>query len=417
MQSQQNLKYNAREAAYFALLASLRNEGYIKDFLEQWQRQAKPTPQDYHLAQEISYGSARMALALDYYAQGLADKNKLALKPKEKAILRTAIYQFAYMDRVPLYAIVNESIQIAKKHCHQTFVSFLNAILRKLDQGLPALPEGKSPNDLSIRYSYPPFFIEKLLKEYGNDITRQILEAGNKAAPVTVRIINKDEVQGFEILTKEPFVMGILQDPTKFSSIAASANYYIQNVTPATLIGKLGEHTKSPKNILDLCAAPGGKMLAAHVLFPKAKLYANDVSEEKLTRLRENFGKYGLDVTLSCSKGEELLLDEKFDLIILDVPCTNSGVLNKRPEARWRLSEESLKELEDIQLKLIEHAKSLLAEGGTIWYLTCSILGRENKELVKKGCERFNLVFGDFEETVLPNEKGWDGGFACILKK
>jgi 16S rRNA (cytosine967-C5)-methyltransferase len=103
-------------------------------------------------------------------------------------------------------------------------------------------------------------------------------------------------------------------------------------------------------------------------------------------------------------------------VIILDVPCSNSGVFNKRPEARWRLTAESLQELKEIQMKLLGHAAELLASGGVVWYLTCSILRDENEGLLSKACEQFGLVV-EYSQTVLPNEDGWDGGFGALLRK
>ena len=135
----------AREAAYLALLASLRQEQFIMHSLASWQKADRPTVQDFAFAHEIATGTARMALSLDYIAEQLSTSKKLNLKLKERALLRTAIYQYHFMQKVPLYAVVNETIEIAKKYCHQTFVSFLNALLRHLGTKAPSLPSGNTP--------------------------------------------------------------------------------------------------------------------------------------------------------------------------------------------------------------------------------------------------------------------------------
>ena len=161
-----------REIAYLALLGSLRGEQFIVHTLAQWQHREHPTPQDFAFAHEIASGAARMALPLDYIGAQLSTSKKLSLKLKEKSLLRTAIYQYCFMSKVPLYAIVNESIEIAKKHCHHTFASYLNALLRKLtpEMALQLIPQGTSPEDLSIRYSYPLYFVNQLINDYGKDI-------------------------------------------------------------------------------------------------------------------------------------------------------------------------------------------------------------------------------------------------------
>lgn len=382
-----------REAAYLAVLASVREERFVSDSLNDWKLKDHPTSRDFNFAQEIAYGTTRMALALDYIAASLTEKLKLGLK--ERVLLRTAIYQNYYMDRVPLYAITNETQVIAKKYFHSSFVKFLNAILRKLADTQPELP-----NDWSIRYSYPPFFISTLIQDYGKETAESILKLGNQPAPIMFRNRKTNEVE-------------VLSDIEKFSEIILSNQYYIQNETPVKLIQKLAQN-HSPKKILDLCASPGGKLLAIHDQFPTAELHANDVSEEKLKTLKENCEKYQLKASLTLSKGEDFKSEELFDLIILDVPCSNTGVLNKRPEARFRLNEKNLGFLEETQLKIIQNAINLLAPKGEIWFMTCSILKRENEHLMEKASKRFDLQIKS-SQTILPSENGADGGFACAL--
>lgn len=410
----------AREAAYLAVLASLDQKSFIFDFLDQWRKESKPTLVDFQLAQEIAYGACRMALSLDYLALQLNNQKKLILKTKEKVLLRTALYQHVFLDRIPPYAIVNETINIGKRHCHKIFVRFLNALLRKMEDFSFKLPQGHTLNELSLRYSYPSFFIEALIADYGLEKTIDVLVAGNKPAPTVVRIRSRNEdvpdaIEGLKIITTNPCKTGVLQDSSLLAKVASSSKYYIQNVTPALLTGHLCLKSPQPKTILDLCASPGGKLLIVHEFFSEAKIFANDISPDKVRVLQENCDKYSIPAVLSCSKGEMFKSDRKFDLIILDVPCSNTGVLNKRPEARWRLSEDSLEKLEAIQLGLIAHAATLLAPGGSIWYMTCSILKRENEYLIEKGCRQFGLTLGNFQEIILPNEEGWDGGFACKL--
>jgi 16S rRNA (cytosine967-C5)-methyltransferase len=406
-----------REAAYLALLASLKEERFIEASLDMWRQTANPSNLDFHFAQQIAYGSAQMALALDFFAAQLADKKKLSLKLKERALLRTALYQYFFLQRVPLYAIGNETIKLARKYCHSTFTGFLNAIVRKLPEISPNLPSGDNLNDLSIHYSYPPFFVQELLKKYDLSLAKEIMQAGNTPAPTMVRIRPGSfaNTHNLQTVIEEPVHVSIVNDSNELPKIAESSDYYIQNVTPAFLIGKLSQKISDPKRILDLCASPGGKLVCVHDFFPKSILFGNDVSPEKLRLLAENCTKYGLSANLSCSKGEEFPKTEKFDLIILDVPCSNSGVLNKRPEARWRLSKENVDAQEIMQLKLIEHAAELLAPQGEIWYMTCSILPQENEWLIKKAAQSCSLQICDMY-NILPNAKGWDGGFACALK-
>lgn len=362
------------------------------EWLQQWQKESKPSTLDFRLAQEIAFGSARMALALDYLAKKLSTTGKVNLKVKERALLRTALYQVFFMDRIPRYALVDETVALAKKYFSSITANFINALLRQIEQKNIKLPE-----DWSIRYSYPPYYVAILIKQFGKEEAEHILHLGNQALPLTARYRPTQEMQQVNL-------QEVKDDP----------NYYIQNTTPTLLFKELATSAFKPQYLLDLCASPGGKLLLAHDYFPNAKLYANDVSEEKLKHLSENIQKYRIVVHLTAQKGEEYKSEQKFDLIILDVPCSNSGVLNKRPEARFRISEEALKKLSLASEKLLKNALSLLSSGGKIWYMTCSILREENEDFVEKMCQKYHLKKGK-EKLILPSEEGLDGGYAAEL--
>lgn len=405
-----------REAAYLSVLASLRKERFIEDSLSLWREEAQPSSADLHLALCIANGTMQMALALDYLATQLTAKKKLNLKTKEKVLLQLSLYQYYFLDRIPLYAIADEGVKLAHKYCHSTFVHFLNAALRRLEKETPILPYADSTASFSIKYSYPEFFVRELCRHYRFEQAQKILIAGNRPPQVMLRLRSKEIPKHWSIeIVREDLPVASLKDLQQLTEIANSSQCYIQNITPAALIARLAQgYPGVPQRILDLCASPGGKLLAAHDAFPHAALYANDVSPEKIDRLAENCQKYELQAFLRCGSGETYPSETLFDIIILDVPCTNSGVLNKRPEARWRLSQEAVNELKSIQLKLIEHALSLLSPKGELWFLTCSILPQENEELVEYVCSKYELK-ARFQELILPSEEGWDGGFACAL--
>jgi 16S rRNA (cytosine967-C5)-methyltransferase len=413
------LEIKAREAAFLSVLNSLQEEKFANETLEKWKKEASPSSIDYHLAQEIAYGAIRMALSLDYIAVQLTSQRKLSTKLSERALLRSALYQACFMDRLPLYAIVNETVSIARKYFHESFAKFLNAILRKLSEFRPRLPMERNASDMSVRHSYPLFYIQELIHDYGIDQAENILHLGNQPALTMFRIRPEEtftSMESVEILVDSKVPFGIIRDSSLVSKISESKKYYIQNATPAALINTLHQGIKDPKHILDLCASPGGKLIAVHDYFPRATLTANDVSKKKVKILEQNCKKYSIEALLTYSPGETFVSSKFFDIVILDVPCSNTGVLNKRPEARWRLSEEKLRNLQELQWSLLKNACSLLNDQGEIWYLTCSILKRENELLMNKACKELSLKIKK-QQTILPNIKGWDGGFACAMQK
>lgn len=411
---------NPREIAYLALLANDRDDSFISDILDQWMIDANPKQKDAALAKEIAYGSCRMALTLDAIAIQCSNTGRLSLKRKEKLLLHTALYQYFFLERIPIYAIANETMQIAKKYCHPQFQKFLNALIRKFENVKIQLPEGNSASALSIRYSYPPFYIDCLIKDYGITTALQLIEMGNHPSITMLRLRKKEALNflpqdSYRIVENTNQGMAVLFNSSVISEIASNPNVYIQNATPVTLMHHLKEEMAKPASVLDLCASPGGKLILVQDYFPDAQLFANDISEQKIQKLQSNLDKYSLKATLSCGRGETLKQELRYDLIIVDAPCSNSGVLNKRPEARWRLSEDQLANLEATQLALLENAASLLSIHGEIWYLTCSILKAENEHLIDKACQTLGLVIKR-QKTILPTADGWDGGFACSLR-
>ncbi len=407
------MSMNPREVAYLAALGAAKGEVFVADALDQWRAAEQPSSLDFAFAQEIASGSVRMARALDYLGEKLAERQTLSLKLKEKVLLRTALYQHFFLDRVPLYAIVDETLKIAKQHCHAHFCGFLNALLRQLETKRPVLPKGKDPQALSIRYSYPIEFVRKVIAMQAEEV----LEAQNAPPRLMVRVRNRSHLPSYlQILPGSEENVAVVVGEVPMAQLGSSTEIYIQNVTPTVLVAELAKRTPVPRTIIDLCASPGGKLLAAHDAFPQAKLLANDVSDAKLSRLTENLKKYGVLATFHCGKGEAFPLENKGDLIILDVPCSNSGVLNKRPEARWRLESTVLQGLFQTQQKLLERAALLLSKEGVIWYMTCSILQEENERVVEQFCKdhHFSVVYS---RTILPNFEGWDGGFCALMRR
>lgn len=411
---------NPREAAYLALLASLKQERFIAESLALWQEEASPTRQERQQAYEIASGACRMALTLDYLALQATSNHKLDLKVKERALLRSALYQLKMMHGAPSYAVVNESVQLAKQHGHPAFAKFLNALLRKLLTFEPTLPEGNDSTSLSKRLSYPEAFISSLLKNYDLSTTLEILKAGNRPPVTMVRVRPQGHDPALkEVLEEIPVphaFVARLTDSSKLPDLARSKHYYIQNGTPAKLIAELAAGLNfTPTAIADLCASPGGKLIAVHDLFPKAALHANDFSRDKMVKLKENLSKYEIKATLSCGPAESLKLKEAFDLVVVDAPCSNSGTFGRRAEARWRFSEASLKEQQALQLALLKKAAELVRPGGEVWYMTCSICKEENEEIVSSAQAYGLKLRNSILQT--PNNQGFDGGYAAALVK
>lgn len=374
----------AREAAWRALCS----EKKLSESIKEWQLRENPSREDVRLAEVIAYGTCQRQKSLEWIAIQLTPKGKLNLKNKEMMLLFSALYQRVFLDKIPPYAIASESVEIAKRNLSRPFSSFLNALLRNYERVQPKL----SKDDCAVYFSYPDFFVQLLIKELGREKAIEVLDIQNRSLPIYYR----DRVRG-----------GV-KKVEAIESLVNSPDAYIQNATPVALLEFLGEG-RSFRSILDLCAAPGGKLLWLFDHFKEALLVANEPSIERQKRLRENIAKYGIAAKVTSFDGRLIPEDEKFDLIVIDAPCSNSGVLHRRPEARWRLEKRALSELEKLQKELVERAAEHLFPGGEIWYMTCSIIDGENGGLLRR-CKSVRV---EREMLVLPDVEGRDGGYSA----
>lgn len=379
---------NLRYACFKAYCDYLQKGVYLHLGLDRYLSSA--SLKDRQLAQEITLNTCRFERLIDFY---IGQTCKLPRRKKERALIRQAFYQWHFLDKIPTYALCNETVNIAKKEISKSFSAFLNRWIQKLETY--ALEE---PQEDGIQYSFPDYFVQQL----GID-KKNILPLLNQVPPLTARKIGS-------------FDFTVLKGGADLQQKASSKLWYIQNKTPALLMQHLYQDPIQPKKILDIAASPGGKLLLAHELYPQAALVANDISLEKKKLLQENIKKYGLNVALTQHLGQEFPIEETFDLIVCDLPCSNTGVLHKRPEARWRLSKENTEQLCLLQLAILTRMAKVLAKNGSIWYLTCSILQKENEALTDIFCAQCGFT-KSFEKTILPDAHGLDGGYGCVLKK
>ena len=394
---------NYRKAVYHALLNSYQEEGFLSESLSQWKVDSNPSQRDFSLAYEIAFGTMRRTFTLDAIAKELSKKGKLQLKLKEKVLVRMALYQAVFMKSMPLYAIGDQMVDLAKSVCHPRFIPFFNAILHALDGYVFTEDE-----NLSRTYSFPKNFIDKLCQDYPQQAVG-CLKALNQI-PIQMMRVRKGDVKEHKSVYDNCVRLASDESVKKW---ADDPRVYIQNVTPFYLISALSKRLeRPPAKILDVCSAPGGKTIALHDIFPKAELWANEKSPKRIETLEQNLEKYSIHAHISNEDGLTFHPSHHFDLVVLDVPCSNTGVLGKKPEARLRLSDDHVNQLKTLQLGLLKHAAKLVKKTGFIWYLTCSILKEENEELIAQSGLK---VVGD-PITILPNDQGWDGGFGAILQ-
>jgi 16S rRNA (cytosine967-C5)-methyltransferase len=325
---------------------------------------------DRSLARKLAYGTVQRVRALDHAIEALGSRPVRKLDPPVRAALRLGCYQLAYLDGVPRYAAVNESVELVRAARLERAVPFANAVLRRLADGArdlcASLPEATA-DEAALRHSYPDWIAETWWRELGPNDALGLMVAQNDEPETAVRLV-RGEVDGRE----DPDIPGAwVVDRVDEDAVAAG------RVWPQSRASQLVGHAvgaRPDERTLDLCAAPGGKatMLAGEVV-------AVEVDEARADRLEKTVTRLGAtDVRVVRADGRDLPPDlDGFDRALVDAPCSGLGVLASRPDLRWRAEP-----LPELQLELLRSALSRVRPGGTVVYSTCTVNAAENEAVV-----------------------------------
>ena len=358
----------ARAAAYEVLLRVFEDGAYADRAL----RGAVSTldGRDRALAQRLSFGAVQRVRTLDHAIGQLGRRRVTRLDPPVRAALRLGAYQLGYVDGVPRYAAVNESVELVRRAGLERAVSFANAVLRRLADGirplLRALPE-ESAEQAALRHSYPDWVAETWWRDLGPADARVLMRAQNEPAELAVRLV-RGEIEG----DPDREVPGAWRVRRLDEEALAEGRIWPQS-RASQLVG-LAVGAREDERTLDLCAAPGGKatMLAGNGV-------AVDVNEARAREVEENARRLGATrVRVVVADGRSLPPElHDFDRALVDAPCSGLGVLNQRPDLRWRAEP-----LAGLQRDLLAAAAERVRSGGTIVYSVCTINADESEAVV-----------------------------------
>ena len=437
--------HGARAAA----LALLENP--LADREEQEESLSGLELRDRALASAIASGALRMRGTIDYYLGHFLRQDITKLPVPVLNVLRCAVFQMQFMDRVPDYAVVSESVELTKRLCGGRFQGLVNAVLRRLGREWQSVPlpsiELSPVKALAIRHSHPEWLVERWLSRFGVDETVALLEANNTRAPLVVRVrpsgdgMEKDAARlidlfrgaGFTVnrgeFAPEALVLAEASSPAELPGFDRGL-FYAQDEA-AMLVGRLA--TPSPGGVaLDLCAAPGGKCThMAELAGNTATVVAADRSMRRLEILVRNIERLGAAGVRTVVAEARQAPFRQADLVLCDVPCTGTGALRRKPDLRWRITPADLKNLTALQREIISAAASLVCPGGSLVYSTCSLEPEENMAVVEWFLERnpdFKLEPAGRRliESVVPatgyletypHRHGIDGAFGARLRR
>ena len=423
-----------RQIAIEVLILSQKKQIPVERILGDSLKEAQLNSIDSNLCRELVSGCVRWRRLLDWIINRLTNNRKQ--KPIIQEILRLGIYQVFFLSRIPEHAIVNESVILAKTNKHTAQSGFINAITRRLlkeKETISKIISKLKTEQPALGYSHPNWLFEKWVQQWGHEKAVSLLKWNNKPAPTYARLnlLNKKaeiilklwESEKVEIIpvdfdwTKKGTIFQLLKHP-KIESLQSFNDglFYIQD--PSTLLSVSFLNIQSGQKILDLCAAPGGKTcLIADLINNQGEITSTDINEVRLKLLQENCKR----LKITCVKTgltENLLNDnKKFDRVLVDAPCTNSGVIRRRLDLRWRKTFEEKKQLTKIQLQLLEKAAKHTEQNGIIVYSTCSIDPEENELIVKRFLRKNEDWKLETERMLHPVEDQTDGAYSAKLIK
>ena len=442
-----SVQMTAREAALKALGAFRRNKAWSELALSGIINNVKITQADAALATQIVYGVLQNKHLCDFYSAHFSTINLKRIEPRVLDVLRISIYQMVFLTRVPHSAAVNEGVALAKKFANDRAAGFVNALLRKVSNAVSAreLPEvtGIPEYVLSVKYSHPEWLVREFCSLLGYDSAEKLLEANNSSDPLVAQVntllANTDEVISMleaDGVSAERHKW--LEDCIVFSGAGnltsldafKKGRIYIQDA--ASKLAVVAAGPKKGDFVIDGCAAPGGKSFTAAIMTgDSCRIAACDISPARLGLIKDGAERLGIRCIETVERDSSEHSDEYrgiADVVLADVPCSGFGVIRKKPEIRYK-TEVDVTSLPDVQKRIISALSDCVAPGGTLLYSTCSVMKRENEDVVewflRKNSnfapEAFSLPgIGEIDSgmvTLWPHVNGTDGFFICKLRK
>jgi 16S rRNA (cytosine967-C5)-methyltransferase len=379
----------ARTAAFDILLRVERESSYASELLHSATYENLSTP-DHSLATELVMGVLRWRSLLD----GAIFRNSSLKKldPEVLIALRLALYQFRYLDRIPHRAALHESVELVKRARKRSAAPFVNAVLRKLSKdplcsSVTSVMSLSSPQAVAAAYAHPIWLVERWTNHYGLEAARQTCQHNQSIPPTFLRLRTPEAESELSAEGISLAPGNLLSSARRVNSGAVtktqsfrSAHAVIQDEASQLIAALLGP---GHKQILDCCAAPGGKTLAIADQDPDATITAVEIHPHRTRQMQKRFPA-GMKVQTLVADARHLPLTRRFDSILADVPCSCTGTLARNPEIKWRLTPDDLAELHDRQLAILRSAITNLASGGRVIYSTCSLEREENEDVVEQ---------------------------------
>lgn len=366
---------------------------------------------DQGLLWELVLGTLRWLKRLDHVLVAASGRRLEQIQSDLLGVLRIAVYQLLFLDRVPPHAIVSEAVDQAHRRSHRAAASFVNAVLRRIarEPTLEAWPVRIDAlvERLAVETSHPELMVRRWLERFGEAETRAILDANNRTKPM--HLLSFRGKGGRELLAETLIEEGVEIEPSRISPLGLlvregqalrtrafrRGDFYVQDEA-AQLVALL-PRPRAGERVLDAAAAPGGKGLALLALEPTVHLVSADVALPRAVTLAANHRRLGGSTRLVAASAATPPFRDAFDRVVVDSPCTGTGTLRKHPELKWRFGVAELARLADQALEMVIGASRAVAPGGRLVAISCSLEREENEEVGR----RFLEERGEFRRATI----------------
>ncbi len=390
---------------------------------------------DTRLAECIAQGVLQNERFLDKCLSSFISSGFNRLHPQILDILRLSAFQILFLERVPVSAVVNDAVSLCKKiHCAYS-TGLVNAVLHRIIENKTKLKDAEL--SMAIRYSHPDWLVNSLLKDYSPDFVRSFLASNQQLPQIRLQIntLTVTMKKYLELLENRQIVPldinwelnSVLIERCDVKALPGYKDgyFYVQDDAPRNAV-KLAEIQIGMK-VLDVCAAPGGKSIAAYM--DGADVISCDLKAERLKICAENYNRLHMTIPIRCTDASVFCSEynEMFDVVIADVPCSGSGIIRKHPEIRYK-TEAQIQELIRLQQQILMNVSNYVKPGGLLLYSTCSVLKEENELQIKhflsnsshychEKSNKPGYNSGDGFYRAWPHINGNDGFFAAKLRR
>ena len=420
-----------RNTAY-QILEDIERDGAFSNLaINQREKEMKPSSPAF--VRELVYGVLRYKYQLDHIWSQLMDR-KGRVKRSDKILLRMGLYQLMYMDSVPDYAAVSETVVLAKNYCTGR-EKFINGILRAYGRKKNEItwPDKKKDtlNYLSVRYSCEPWIIQLWMDQFGLEKTEQMLNAANTTPRLCIRVNRlkatadqlqeRLEAEGFTVEPMPSVGEGFFVEGSGLIASEAYQEGWFSIQDESSMLAVCSVDPQPGDIVIDVCAAPGGKTLfMAERMRNQGKILAGDLYPARLELLAAQAKRLGVDIVeingWDATKARKDLKGVA-DRVLVDAPCSGLGVIRRKPEIKYREEDAERKQLPQIQRTILEAASSYVKDGGTLVYSTCTVNLEENTQVVQ-GFLKKHPEFEQIEEQQMYlGDQDGDGFYICEMKR